>query len=66
MLLLEETTSLTLNKDKLSATDYRRALLKMTIKLADLLEENEKMLLPFCEMQGIYYNEVSETGVEAL
>lgn len=54
--MLEETLHLTLNKEKLRATDYRRALLKVTIQMAHLLDEDEKMLLLyFCEMQSIYY-----------
>lgn len=56
LLLLKETLLLTLNKEKLRATDYRKALLKITIQLAHLLDDDEKMLLlSFCEMQGIYY-----------
>lgn len=57
LLEYKEVISLTLNKDKLRATDYRKALLKISIKLADTLPENErKLLLTFCEMQGVYYN----------
>lgn len=56
LLVLKETLSITLNKEKLRATDYRKALLKVTMQLADQLQENERMLLlTFCEMQGIYY-----------
>ena len=58
LLLFKEITSLALKKDNLRATDYRRALLKVTIALANkkLLKDDEQdILLLFCEMMGIYY-----------
>ena len=58
LLLFKEITNLTLKKDKLRATDYRRAILKVSIALSNknLLKEDEKdILLLFCEMMGIYY-----------
>ena len=58
LLLFKEITTLALKKDKLRATDYRRAILKVTIALSNknLLTEDEKdILLHFCEMMGIYY-----------
>lgn len=58
LLLFKEIISLALKKDKLRATDYRRALLKVTIALANkkLLKDDERdILLLFCEMMGIYY-----------
>lgn len=58
LLLFKEITTLTLKKDKLRATDYRRAILKVTIALSNrnLLTEDEKdSLLLFCDMMGIYY-----------
>lgn len=58
LLVFKEVTSLALNKDKLRATDYRRALIKLTIALTkkDLLTEDEsKILLLFCEMMSVYY-----------
>lgn len=58
LITFKEITSLALHKDKLRATDYRRALLKLTIALTkqDLLNESERdILLFFCEMMGMYY-----------
>jgi len=57
LIAYKEIILLTLSKDKLRATDYRRALLKLTIALTkqDLLNESEDILLLFCEMMGIYY-----------
>ena len=58
LLLFKEITTLALKKDKLRATDYRRAMLKVSIALANknLLQEDERdILLLFCEMMGIYY-----------
>lgn len=58
LLLFKEITTLALKKDKLRATDYRRAMLKVSIALANknLLQEDEKdIFLLFCEMMGIYY-----------
>ena len=58
LLLFKEITTLALKKDKLRATDYRRAILKVTIALSmkNLLTEDEKdILLLFSEMMGIYY-----------
>ena len=58
LLLFKEVTTLALKKDKLRATDYRRAMLKVTIALANknLLENDEKeILLLFSEMMGMYY-----------
>ena len=58
LLLFKEITTLALKKDKLRATDYRRAIFKVTIALSkkNLLTEDEKdILLLFCEMMGIYY-----------
>lgn len=58
LLLFKEITTLALKKDKLRATDYRRAILKVTIALSNknLLTEDEKdILLFFCDMMGIYY-----------
>ena len=58
LLLFKEITTLALKKDKLRATDYRRAMLKVSIALANknLLQEDEKdILLLFCEMMGMYY-----------
>ena len=58
LLLFKEITMLALKKEKLRATDYRRAMLKVTIALANknLLQNNEReILLLFCEMMGMYY-----------
>ena len=58
LLLFKEITTLALKKDKLRATDYRRAILKVTIALSkkNLLTEDKKdILILFCEMMGIYY-----------
>lgn len=58
LVAFKEVISLTLNKEKLRATDYRKALLKLVITLTDknLLDEDEKnMLLLFSEMMGVYY-----------
>lgn len=58
LLLCQEITTLALKKDKLLATYYRSAILKVTIALSNknLLTEDEKdILLLFCEMMGIYY-----------
>ena len=58
LLLFKEITNLALKKDKLRATDYRRAILKVSIALSNknLLEEDENdILLLFCEMMDIYY-----------
>jgi len=57
LLLFKEITTLALKKDKLRATDCRRAILKVTIALSkkNLLTEDKKdILLLFCEMMGIY------------
>lgn len=55
--MLKEVKDLTLSKEKLRATDYRKALLKATITLADLLTDDERdLLLSFCEMMSIYYD----------
>lgn len=58
LLLFKEITTLALKKDKLRATDYRRAILKVTIALSNknlLTEDKKDILLLFCEMMGIYY-----------
>ena len=58
LLLFKEITMLALKKEKLHATYYRRAMLKVTIALANknLLQNNQReILLLFCEMMGMYY-----------
>ncbi|KAK3737282.1 hypothetical protein QZH41_019809 [Actinostola sp. cb2023] len=58
LVLLKETISVSLNKEKLRCTDYRRALLQVTIFLsqqANLAENVRDLLTTFCEMMGIYY-----------
>ena len=58
LLLFKEINTLALKKEKLCATDYRRAILKVTIAMANknLLESDEReILLLFCEMMGMYY-----------
>lgn len=55
---LNEITSITLNKEKLRCTDYRRALLQITLQLAKLLNvpsDVMELLLTFSEMMGIFY-----------
>lgn len=53
LLLFKEITTLALKKDKLRATDYRRAMLKVSKKL--LKDDEKDILLLFCEMMGMYY-----------
>ena len=58
LLALKETTSITLGKDKLRCTDYRRAILQITLqfaKLEDMTIEVQELLTTFCEMIGIFY-----------
>ena len=52
LLLFKEITTLALKKDKLRATDYRRAMLKVSKKL--LKDDEKDILLLFCEMMGMY------------
>ena len=58
LLLFKEITTLALKKDRFRATDYQRAMLKVTVALAsqNLLKHDEReILLLFCEMTGMYY-----------
>ncbi|KAK3720987.1 hypothetical protein QZH41_018544 [Actinostola sp. cb2023] len=58
LLAVKETISITLNKVKIRGTDYRRALLHITIQLmkqAQVPESVLELLLTFSEMMGIYY-----------
>lgn len=63
LILLKETISIALNKEKLRCTDYRRALLQLTVLLCnatiDVPQEVKELLLTFCEMMGIYYSYVT-------
>ncbi|KAK3734075.1 hypothetical protein QZH41_019813 [Actinostola sp. cb2023] len=63
LIVLKETMSVSLNKNKLRCTDYRKALLQITIQLskqpnvpADVME----LLLTLCEMMGILYADESK------
>lgn len=58
LILLKETISVSLNKQKLRCIDYRRALLQVTVRLAmnDNIDENVRDLLTtFCEMMHMYF-----------
>ena len=58
LLRFKEITTLALKKKKLRGTDYRRAILKVTIAMANKnpLESDEReILLLFCEMMGMYH-----------
>jgi len=58
LVLLKETVAVSLNKEKLRCTDYRRALLQVTILLtkeASIDENVSELLTSFCEMMGVYY-----------
>lgn len=58
LILLKETISASLNKQKLRCVDYRRALLQLTVRLAmnENVDENVRDLLTtFCEMMHMYY-----------
>lgn len=58
LLLFKKIITLALKKDKLQASDYRRAMLKVSVALAkkNLLQEYEKdIFLLCCEVKGIYY-----------
>jgi len=60
LVLLKEIVSIALNKEKLRCTDYRRALLQLTVLLCnaniDVPQEVKELLLTFCEMMGTYYS----------
>lgn len=56
--MLKETDSIALNKVKIRCTDYRRALLQVTLQLSKQsgLEKNVmELLLTLCEMMAIFY-----------
>ena len=58
LVVLNETSSITLSKDKVRCTDYRRALLQVIIQLTkqgNVPEEVMELLLTFAEMMGIFY-----------
>lgn len=58
LLTLNETKTLSLSKEKLRCTDYRKALLQVTLQLAKLVnvpDEVMELLLTFSEMMGIFY-----------
>jgi hypothetical protein len=58
LLMLNETRSLSLSKDKIRCTDYRKSLLQVTLQLAKLVDvphEVMELLLTFSEMMGIFY-----------
>ena len=57
LLLFKEITMLALKREKLRPTDFRQAMLKVTIALANKnpLQNNEREILLFCEMMGMYY-----------
>ena len=57
LVTLKETLSIALKKDKLRCTDYRRALLQVTILLADKADEHVmELLTTMAEMMGIFYS----------
>lgn len=59
LVTLKETLSIALHKDKLRCTDYRRALLQVTIILHNAAEKPEEsvmeLLTTLCEMMGTFY-----------
>lgn len=58
LLVINETASLTLGKDKVRCTDYRKALLQVSIqlsKLPNISEDILELLLTFSEMMGLFY-----------
>ena len=56
LVTLKETLSIALTKDKLRCTDYRRALLQVTILLAGKAEESVmELLTTLAEMMGTFY-----------
>ena len=58
LVTLKETLSIALKKDKLRCTDYRRALLQVTILLADKADEHVmELLTTMAEMMGLFYSE---------
>lgn len=63
LLLFKDITTLALRKERLRARDYRRAILKVTIAMANnnLLESDEReVLLLFCEVMGMYHENDEE------
>lgn len=57
LVTLKETLSITLKKDKLRCTDYRRALLQVTILLAEEADESVlELQTTLAEMMGIFYS----------